>query len=234
MALAAQRTGLDQLVVAGPAAVRELIIAASFEIETRELAGVAPGPKDLPFLKRHAHQTLLLGGGLGTGRTVADFVRRAVSAHPKPVVLDGDAIRLLGPVDQVAPVIKGKPVILTPNHEELLALAGRTGRVETKQLAKRLGATIVLKGDQDYVTDGTHATVVPGGSPLLAKGGCGDVYAGIAATLLSRLPDDPFRAAVVASRMIKRAGRLAVKAHGAGVLSGDVIRHLDLRRVNQH
>ena len=52
--------------------------------------------------------------------------------------------------------------------------------------AKKTRSIVVLKGPLTCVTDGTLSVHIPFGGPILARGGSGDILAGIVASVLAR------------------------------------------------
>jgi NAD(P)H-hydrate epimerase len=99
-----------------------------------------------------------------------------------PVVLDADALH----VELLAPGIRkrGLPTVLTPHAGEFARLRGRkgaAGSAELMNLARKHAATCVLKGPVTRVSDGTGVWHSVFGGPVLARGGSGDVLAGLIA-----------------------------------------------------
>ncbi len=165
-------------------------------------------------------QAWLCGCGLGTDERAQDELR-AVLGSSVPVVLDADALTLLGD-GSLATWLRRRdaPTVVTPHDREFIRVAGEQvgpDRVEAaRQLAARLGVVVLLKGDRTIVAapDGT-AWANPTGTAALATAGTGDVLAGLLASLLAAgLPAD--RAAVAATFVHGLAGR-----HAALNLGGD-------------
>jgi hydroxyethylthiazole kinase-like uncharacterized protein yjeF len=164
-------------------------------------------------------QAWLCGCGLGTDERARDELR-AVLGSPVPVVLDADALTLLAD-----PGLAGwlrrrdAPTVVTPHDREFARVAGEQvgpDRVAaTRQLAERLGAVVLLKGDRSVVaTPEGSAWANPTGTPALASAGTGDVLAGFLAALLAAgLPAE--RAAVAAAFVHGLAGRRAADRAGA-------------------
>jgi ADP-dependent NAD(P)H-hydrate dehydratase / NAD(P)H-hydrate epimerase len=167
-------------------------------------------------------QAWLCGCGLGTDERAQDELR-AVLGSSVPVVLDADALTLLGDGTLAAWLRRrDAPTVVTPHDREFARLAGdQVGpdRVAAAQeLAARLGVVVLLKGDRTVVAtpDGT-AWANPTGSAALASAGTGDVLAGLLVSLLaSGLPAD--RAAISAAFLHGLAGR-RVAADRGGDLS---------------
>lgn len=128
---------------------------------------------------------LVLGPGIGRGDHTAACVQQVVAESPTPVVVDGDALRLLGP----DPTLRSS-VILTPHDGEFEALAGhRPGAdrfAEVRALSVDLGATILLKGPLTIVAEPTGRCIaISHGDARLATAGTGDVLAGMIGSYLA-------------------------------------------------
>jgi NAD(P)H-hydrate epimerase len=132
-----------------------------------------------------------VGPGIPTGPKMAALVRRLVGELPLPLVVDADALNLLGA--DAATVARGAPGarVLTPHPGEMARLCGiSTAEVQADRLghARRLAeasrAVVVLKGARTVVAepDGT-AHVDPAANPALGTAGSGDVLTGVIAAL---------------------------------------------------
>jgi NAD(P)H-hydrate epimerase len=77
--------------------------------------------------------------------------------------------------------------VLLPHGGEFRRLSGRDASVPAaRAYARRTNTIVVLKGALTCVTDGTRVLHVPFGGPVLARGGSGDLLAGIVASVLAR------------------------------------------------
>ena len=139
----------------------------------------------------------LVGCGIGQEGNTAAFCRAMVeflSTRGGPAVLDADALNLLAR-QGAKDILKNakREVILTPHEMEFSRLSGlslehihadRGGRACA--FASEVGVTVLLKGADSVIArrDGGF-TVCPSGSPALAKGGTGDVLAGMLVGLLA-------------------------------------------------
>jgi ADP-dependent NAD(P)H-hydrate dehydratase / NAD(P)H-hydrate epimerase len=167
-------------------------------------------------------QAWLCGSGLGTDERARDEVR-AVLASPVPVCLDADALTLVAN-GAVRLTHRDAATVVTPHDREFARLYGRPpgpDRIASAlDLARRMGVTVLLKGDRTVVAtpEGT-VWVNPTGTAALATGGTGDVLGGLLGSLLAAgLPAD--RAAVAAAYAHGLAGRYAA---GSGpVTASDV------------
>ncbi|NII58810.1 NAD(P)H-hydrate dehydratase [Sphingomonas aerolata] len=137
---------------------------------------------------------LVIGPGLGRDATASARLDAAVAAG-HPLVLDGDALRLLGP-DRIRALTV--PVILTPHAGEFDVLFGQSDDdkiTRARDAAARTGAVVVFKGADTVIAapDG-RVRLAPGASDWLSTAGTGDVLAGaIGAMLAAGL--DPLAAA---------------------------------------
>jgi len=235
-AMAAFRAGVDMAQVLAPKRAADIIAGFSPNLATLPFQGKLFDKEDLPTLKSmtQAAKTVakektavVIGGGLGrseeTKQTVLDYLR---DINIKSVI-DADGIHALA--DDTA-VISGKPCILTPHAFEFyvltqqrvndLGLEEKAGIVKTT--AARLGCVIVLKGQKDIISDGNEVAVNETGSPCLTVGGTGDTLAGICGGLLA-MGIKPFLAAKAAAFINGRAGEIAERKFGVGLLATDLI-----------
>jgi NAD(P)H-hydrate epimerase len=139
----------------------------------------------------------VLGPGIPTGHGMAELVCKLVADLPIPMVVDADALNLLGTEAAAVCAKASGPRILTPHPGEMARLCGLTTADVAKDrlgLARRLaaqsGAVVVLKGARTIVAlpDGT-AYVNPTANASLGTAGSGDVLSGtIGAWLAQGLP----------------------------------------------
>ena len=120
--------------------------------------------------------TLLMGSGLGKG--VQRLVEELVSEVTLPVVLDADALW--------PSVIEGKrltdSLILTPHLGEFKRMGGE----DLVSFCRDHHLITVLKGPVTRISNGEELYYSPFGGPVLARGGSGDLLAGLLAGLLAQ------------------------------------------------
>jgi hydroxyethylthiazole kinase-like uncharacterized protein yjeF len=139
--------------------------------------------------------TLVAGPGLGSSRAAHDVLARALNADV-PLVLDADALNLvaLEPGLQQKLAQRSEASILTPHPLEaarLLAISSAAVQADrlaaARELARRFGATVVLKGSGTVIARSNgHVAINTTGNPALATAGTGDVLAGICGALLAQ------------------------------------------------
>ena len=162
--------------------------------------GIAP--ENVPLLRRQKATVLLLGLGLGsTAQSAAratetrTLVQQLLPGFAGAAVLDADGLNAAAQL-----LAEGKPfphpageLVVTPHPGEMARLTGflaaelaadREGIA--LRYAKEWNAVVVLKGAHTVVAspDG-RVCVNPTGNPGLARGGSGDVLAGMLAALLA-------------------------------------------------
>jgi len=159
----------------------------------------------------------LLGPGLGQGEEVRQVVHAVLQNCPCPLVLDADGINALaGHIHWLNEV--SCPVILTPHPGEFDRLSPETKCLDRLTRAERLaaetGCTVILKGHRTVIAGKSGRTFLnTTGNPGMAKGGSGDVLAGMLTALLAQ-GMNPETAAVAAVYLHGLAGDLAARRYG--------------------
>lgn len=163
---------------------------------------------------------VVIGPALGLDDRAIDLLSAALATQ-KPVVVDADAITLLGNHGGNLRDLLQAQVIITPHDGEFARICDSTGNRLDRALeaAKALGVVVLLKGGDTVVAAPDGRSVVNAHAPpSLAVAGSGDVLAGIAGALLARgMPT--FEAAAAAAWLHGEAGRRAGTALPAGELT---------------
>lgn len=136
---------------------------------------------------------LLIGCGLSMNSETQRLVRDIISDAKGTVILDADGINAFeGHIDLLR--TSKAELILTPHPGEMSRICGKSiieiqqERLKTaRKFAKENGLTLVLKGANTIVAakDG-RAFVNPTGNPGMARGGSGDVLAGMTAAFAAQ------------------------------------------------
>lgn len=185
------------------------------------------GPQELEALLARA-TVLGVGPGLGQGAWGHALWLTALDSG-KPLVLDADGLNLLAR----EPRRFATPVVLTPHPGEAARLLGKsTADVQmdryaaARELAKRYGAVVVLKGSGSLIADPDgRLDVCTWGNPGMASGGMGDLLTGVIAALLAQ-GCSARDAACIGVGLHARAGDAAARKGERGLLASDLLEPL--------
>ncbi len=131
-----------------------------------------------------------VGCGVGEGNILP--LLDAVLESNIPAVLDADALNQLAKAPEILEKLH-KNVILTPHPAEMARLCGETisqiladpiGTAQT--YASKWNCVVLLKGATTCISDGDTVRLNISGNAGLAKGGSGDVLAGLITGLLAQ------------------------------------------------
>ena len=161
---------------------------------------------------------------------------RSAARSGKPWVLDPVAHYATGfRRETVARLIDLHPTIIRGNASEIIALSGAESRGQgvdsrdpveqaeemARSLARQYGAVVAVTGAVDFVTDGTKASRIAGGSPLMPQvTALGCSLTCLVGAFAATAPEAPFDATVAALASFAVAGeRAAAQADGPGSFS---------------
>lgn len=175
---------------------------------------------------------IAVGPGLGKSDALAELIRQLLAQASCPVVVDADGLNLLA--NQLG-ILAGRsaPTVLTPHPGEFSRLMGKsTAEIQedreqlAAEFARQHQVTVVLKGNQTIVTDGTNSFVNPTGNPGMATGGTGDVLTGLITALIGQQLS-PYEAACLGVYLHGDAGDLAAEETGdVSLIARDLIEYL--------
>lgn len=128
---------------------------------------------------------VLCGSGMGTSPDAQKLIQKIAESVPAeiPVIFDADALRvrtLEALKSRAAPASK---TILLPHAGEFLRLGGDADAL--MEFCEKNKATVALKGVCTRVAGSSVEFLTFAGTPALARGGSGDVLAGIVAALFA-------------------------------------------------
>jgi NAD(P)H-hydrate epimerase len=168
---------------------------------------------------------LAVGPGLGQ-RPVRGELIEVLLSGPRTVVLDADGLNLLAKNRLALEIANTRtaPLVLTPHPGEFRRLADTLKinadpvdpeqRVDAaSQLAQKLGAVVVLKGQRSIIADGQRYATNTTGNPALATAGSGDVLTGLIASLIAQ-GMAPFDACQLGAHLHGSAADQWAKQHG--------------------
>jgi len=175
------------------------------------------------LLEKGLLDVLVAGPGMGKSEASARALRAALAA-PVALVLDADALNLIGGSRALsaAAAKRAAPTIMTPHPAEAARLLGQTTRriqsdrvAAARELAARYRGLALLKGNGSVIAEpGRRFWINPSGNPGMASAGMGDALAGIVAALCAQ-GAAPL-SALLAGTWLHGAAADALAASGAG------------------
>ncbi len=235
---AALRMGAGLVTVATSQSALPVVARSMAELMTEPLAETVARtiarealPRALVLLK--GKNAVLLGPGLSTHPSTAEFVLALLPKIKIPCVIDADGLNIIAAKPEILRRLAA-PAVLTPHPGEFARLVGRSAAEVLKfrlelvpEFAAKHGVTVVLKGYRTLIAspDG-RAFVNPTGNPGMASGGTGDVLGGFIASQIVQEKD--FLGAVLSAVFVHGlSGDIAAEKLGErSVTAGDVIRYL--------
>ena len=221
--------------------VEEVIAAARMVVPEALLLPVARQVEDIPGAIHKDAAWIILGQAekaqsllFGCGVSITDHGYRLLKSltanYAGTMVIDADGLNLLAEHLSLLYNIPNR-CILTPHIGEFCRLSGLTReQVESDPdgtamaFAAKHNCVLVLKGARTVITDGERRYVLEAPNSGMAKGGSGDVLAGLTAGLAAQMPQKPLECAALAVWLHSRAGQFARQAQGTyAMLPRDVL-----------
>jgi NAD(P)H-hydrate epimerase len=231
-ARAATRMGAGLVHVGVPRTVYGIVAAGcegemAFPLPCGPDGGLADTAADIAARRAATCDAILAGPGLGVSENAKKLVFELITRSRSPLILDADGINALeGHTDILNRA--ACPVILTPHAGEFRRIcptSGAGGAIGAAVgFAEKYGCILALKGYRTITAmpDG-GAYINTTGGPALAKGGSGDVLAGMILALAGQ--KFPLKDAVLAAVCLHgAAGDMCAAERGEyGVTVGDLI-----------
>ncbi len=235
---AALKTGVGLLYQVLPERIYPLFgtaVPESVCVPVRGNEGGTLCPADLEAVSRATDKAtaVLIGCGLGCSEDTAAVVEAVLRQAKCPVILDADGINVIARHKHI--LSEGRTdLILTPHVKEFSRLSGQSVEEILEAPAKAAldfsrshrDITLVLKGHRTYITRNGECYENIAGNSGMAKGGSGDVLAGIIASLTAQ-GTEPYAAAVSGVHIHALAGDIAAAKYSqTSMLPSDIIEAL--------
>jgi ADP-dependent NAD(P)H-hydrate dehydratase / NAD(P)H-hydrate epimerase len=226
--LAALRAGADLSIIVAPRRAADIAASYSPDLITAPCATPFPDPRVTEeFLPRA--DCLIIGCGVARTRVAHNAILSIIKKCKVPIVADAESLHAIASKPNAT---YGKRILFTPNAGEYEVLARKTWprsntarATAARSLARHYRCTVIVKGAEDFISDGTRSHIDRAGSPYMTKGGYGDLLAGVAGALLAR-GNTPFESAKAAAYIVGRAGEVASRKLGEGMLASDALETL--------
>ncbi len=167
-----------------------------------------------------ASDAIAFGFGAGTGEWAYDIVKKLLKSFCGTLVLDADALNSIARFGREVLKEKKCSVILTPHPKEFSRLTGiavsdilKDPVRHAREFARDYRVTVLFKNNRSVITDGERVAINLTGSPVLAKGGSGDMLAGYLAGTAAR-GISPYEAACCSAYVCGKAGEAAANEWG--------------------
>lgn len=159
-------------------------IAANLPEAVYSLYSGTPDLEALASLAKNA-DCVVVGCGLSQSENAKKMLECALENTASRLVIDADGLNLMANDNSLWGKIHC-PTVITPHIGEMARLCGKSiGEIAencvdiAKSFAKDRGVVCVLKSHKTVVSDGESVYINTTGNPAMAKGGSGDVLAGI-------------------------------------------------------
>lgn len=176
---------------------------------------------------------VLIGCGMGCTKETASLEKAILSTVKCPVIIDADGINALAEHIHSLDYPQTQ-IILTPHVKEFSRISGLSVEKILSDPAKYAAyystafkdLTLVLKGHRTYIARNGEVMENIAGNSGMAKGGSGDVLAGIIASLTAQSVE-PYHAAVMGVHIHALAGDIAAAKYSqTAMLPSDIISSL--------
>ncbi len=231
--LAAIKIGVDLVRTFVPESISEIVKKYSPNLIVNHGSGDYISIEHLASLKELIEwaDAILIGPGMGINNITQETTLKILdilSELNKPCVIDADALKL---IKNNLKLIQRSNIILTPHEGEFKIMTGVSlppmenfiERLENvSRVAKRYGATFLVKGKYDLISNGIERKINQTGCSQMTVGGTGDILAGLCAAFMS-VNNSAFNSACSAAFLNGLAGELCLEEVGDFFTSLDMI-----------
>ena len=228
--MGALRTGAGLVTLAAPECV-----AAAAAARVPEAIFLADAAQERILEEVSRSEVCLLGCGLSADADTAQLAKKALDASMGVVVLDAGALcSLADDISAITAFAQSQPLIVTPHPGEMARLCRCSVEDIEKErtscaldFALSTGAITVLKGHETLIAcpDGTLYENLTGNAGL-ARGGSGDILAGMIAGLAAQGMSAEHAAAAGVFLHGLSADRCAARLSMQGMLPSDILTDL--------
>jgi NAD(P)H-hydrate epimerase len=233
--MAGLRTGADLVYLAVPKLIATAVRSLSPDLIVFPIADakLTTGAADALLKWLPEIDSLVLGPGMGRQNIegAKKLVREICLERKVKVSLDAEAQNV-----DIYNLIRHKDCVTTPHPGEFKRVFGiesgetLSAKIEsTSTKARDFGITIVLKGSESVITDGSTIFANKTGSPGMTCGGIGDTLSGVIGALMAQADISKVKTveiAAAASYIVGLAGKRAVSLKGFHIVASDIIEQI--------
>ena len=190
---------------------------------------ISPDSAQAVIEKSRSSSCILIGCGLGNTKGTQQLVADIIQGSECPVVIDADGINSLAVNIDVLQK-KKSDVILTPHPMELARLCSKpleqvlSDRLgAARDIAEKYTVTVLAKSAESMAVTKEGCVLISAGNTALAKGGSGDMLAGITASLLAQGCTPADACAAASFIMGSTAQMLCQRVSPRSVLARDIL-----------
>lgn len=232
LANAAARSGAGVVSVAVPRGIAKIVAGAVLECTVFPLSDsdgeLVFNEEEFAKLCRR-YRTIAFGMGIGNTDETLKALEYLLKNYSGVLIVDADGLNAMSKLDAGTIKESGAKLVLTPHLKEFSRLSGcsieeikKNPSGLAKELAKSLGAIVLLKGAESFITDGEAVYINRRGCAGMATAGSGDVLSGILAAVCASNEARLLLAAAGGAWINGAAGELAQQKNGAvSMLAGD-------------
>ncbi len=230
-ALSSLAAGADIAVIACPNNLSPIIKHYSPDLIVRGFSEDFLNPKDTEDIVKLSENfdSVVIGCGIGRENETLIAVNDLVVEIEKPIVIDADALKLIGP--GVLPR-RNHETVITPHAGEFMEFSGYQipqdlkRRIDVvREVSTESRTTTLLKGKVDIIAQNDKLKLNSTGNPGMTVGGTGDCLAGIIGAFLAQ-GHNGFEAAFLGAYINGRAGDLAEKDYGYNFTATDILKYI--------
>lgn len=190
----------------GVGLVRAMMVKSLYEIVSKDVLEPIYVPleenfegtiseKEIPKILENLNKcnSVMIGCGIGWNEDSKKIVEAVIKSSKVPIIIDADGINVISENIDILKCSKSE-IVLTPHIKEFSRLSGRSieeisadkAQIST-DFSKKYNVTLVLKGSNtNVISKEGDIYVNMAGNPGMAKGGSGDVLAGMVGSLLAQ------------------------------------------------
>ncbi|MEF8874392.1 MAG: NAD(P)H-hydrate dehydratase [Candidatus Thermoplasmatota archaeon] len=228
-ARAAYRTGADLVHLVVPSSIYDIVAGYSPSFIVHPVQGEKLNTSHVDEVLKLSEEcdSMIIGPGLGAEERTLKAVEEIIKKVEIPLLIDADALKAFkqGAVDP------NDDIILTPHRGEFEMLITGEEDMSLKEKADRFAlnnqVTLLVKGEEDYITDGEDYRWNDFGNEGMTVGGTGDTLSGVVGALMSKGLGS-FKAGRLGAYLACSAGDEAFKEYSWGLLPQNMIDKIPL------